>query len=47
MIERMNKKSKGQTARYRAGTGTRGLETERQMYLKSLWSILFLLTAAL
>lgn len=47
MIERMNKKPKGQTARYRAGAGTRGLEIERQMYLKSPWSISFLLTAAL
>lgn len=47
MIERMNKKPKGQTARYRAGAGARGLEIERQMYLKSPWSISFLLTAAL
>lgn len=44
MIERMNKKPKGETARYRAGTG---IEIQRQTYLKSHWSISFLLTAAL
>lgn len=36
------RKNKNETARCRAGTGTRGLEIERQMYLKFPWRILFL-----